>query len=108
MAPTGLTKDGTWQLGVRRTAPGWSLQDGWDAGLELIEADPAASEATSRTEPVVARFRYELPAWPAHGTLQLRPPARRSRSRSRACPTRPQGARWLAEWTMKVEAAIAG
>lgn len=72
MAPTGQTADGTWQLGVRRTIAGFSVEEAWATGLELIAEDAAASEATSLTDLVVARFQYSQPGWQRHGILQLR------------------------------------
>lgn len=72
MAPTGQTADGTWQLGVRRTIAGFSVEEAWATGLELIAEDDAASEATSLTDLVVARFQYTQAGWDRHAILQLR------------------------------------
>lgn len=72
MAPTGQTADGTWQLGVRRTIAGFSVEEAWATGLELVAEDAAASDPTSLTDLVVARFPYTQPGWERHGILQLR------------------------------------
>lgn len=72
MAPTGQTADGTWQLGVRRTIAGFSVEEAWATGLELMSEDEAASDPTSLTDLVVARFQYAQPGWERHAILQLR------------------------------------
>jgi|tagenome__1003787_1003787.scaffolds.fasta_scaffold19264706_2 hypothetical protein len=69
---TGQTADGTFELGVRRTFAGLGLDEAWRQGLALVEQDPAAGPARSRTDGEVARFPYRPDGAPRDATLQLR------------------------------------
>ena len=84
---TGLTKDGTWQLGVRRTAPValdfvWqSLVDDPAALLGVPirlepgaggEADGIEVRVRSLTPRVVTRMSWLEPGWVRPSSLQLR------------------------------------
>lgn len=71
MSPTGQTADGSWEVGVRRTAA-LDRELAWTLLRSLLDGDEAIRGIRSETRGNVVRVTYQPADWAAPSTLQLR------------------------------------
>lgn len=71
MTSTGQTADGTWEIGVRRTAP-LEPHAAWQWLRGLLDADAAVGNIRSETPGEVVRASYQPAGWTTSSILQLR------------------------------------